>query len=191
MIVDAESRSRSDGYFCQGALPQPVADAEPPHAGVSPEPGFLAAGEAPGGADGLVAGRIEGQRAVEAAEHLLVAEGAARGLAVAQAAGGQPAHLRLEAGRPHAVDAGLDPPVEFRAVHLDAYLDRGAAALVAGHRRAERATGQLDDLKRAGGAPAGGGEGGGGRGGVGAPEPLVKRRRAARAELGLQPLAYR
>src|SRR5487761_537416 len=148
MIVDAESRSRSDAYFGQCAVPQPVADAEPPHAGVSPEPGFLAAGEAPGGAHGLVAGRIEGQRAVEAAEHLLVAEGAARGLAVAQAAGGQPAHLRLEAGRPHAVAAGLDPPVEFRAVHLDAELDRGPATVVARHRRAERAPGQLDDLKR-------------------------------------------
>src|ERR1700761_1503121 len=148
-VVDAESRTRSDVYFRQGAGPQVLARAQPQDARVSPEPRFLGAREAPRGAGGLVASLVQGQLAVEVAEHLLVTERAARGLAVAQAAGDQAPHLRLEAGCPHAVDAGLDPAVEFLAVHLDAELNRGAAAVVARHRGAERPARQFDDLEGA------------------------------------------
>src|ERR1700759_184659 len=187
-MIDAELRTRSGGYFGQCARPQPAVRVEPPDPWVTPEPGFLAAGEAPGGAHGLVAGLIPGQLAVEITEHLLVAERAARGLAVPQAAGGQLPDLRLAAGRPHAVDPGLDPAVEFRAVYLEAELDRGAATVVAGHRRAERAPGQLDDLKRADDPAAVAGQDHGGRGRVGGPEALIQRGRAVGRQLGFLPL---
>src|SRR6202008_3699036 len=91
--VDAELRTRSDDYFRQGAGPQIFAHAQPQDTRVSPEPRFLAAREAPCGADGLVAGLVQGQLAVEVAEHLLVAERAARGLGVAEAVRGQTPHL--------------------------------------------------------------------------------------------------
>src|SRR5579863_8926692 len=133
----------------EGTCRHALAGRQPADPRVAPEPGFLAARELTGGAHGLVARLIAGQRAVEEAEQLLVAEGAAGGLAVAQAARGQPPHLGLQAGRPHAVDAGLDPLVELSARQLDADLDRGAARVVAGHCRAERTPGQLDDLEGA------------------------------------------
>src|ERR1700722_2344411 len=114
-----ESRPRSDGYLGECASRQLVADRQPADSRVAPEPGFLAAGEPPGGADGLRAGLLTGQLAVKPAQQLLVAEGAAGRLAVTQAKPGQPPHLVFETRRPHAVHASLDAAVELRAGHLD------------------------------------------------------------------------
>ena len=122
-------------------------------------------------------------------EHLLVAKGAARGLAVAQAVRRQVAHLRLEASRPHAVDAGLDAAVKFRAVHLDTQLDRGAASVVAGHRGAEGAAGQFDDLKGADDAAAVAWQDVFCRHRVPGPQELMERAGALLGEFGLQTLA--
>src|SRR3984957_4198482 len=162
----------------EGEPRQALAGLQPGDPGVAPEPGFLAAGEAAGGAHGLVASLVAGQLPVEVPEHLLVAEGAARGLAVAEAARAQLSHLGREARRPHAVHAGLDPAVKLLARQLDAELDRGAASVVTGHRRAERTTGQLDDLKGAHDPAAVAGQDGGRRGGVRRGQARVERGRA-------------
>jgi hypothetical protein len=85
-----------------------AAGVEPGDAEVAAEPGFLAAGEALGGFYCFLAGFVQGELAVQVAEHLLVAEGAAGGLAVAEAGVDQVPDLGLEAGLPHGVDAGGD-----------------------------------------------------------------------------------
>ena len=53
-------------------------------------PGVLPAGEPPGAGHGLLEGLVLGELAVEERQHLLVAEGAVRGAALAQAVRGQP-----------------------------------------------------------------------------------------------------
>ena len=123
-----------------------------------------------GGRNGRAADRflprlVQRPLPVEVAQHLLVAERAARRLAVAQSARDQLAHLGLEAGRHMRVDPGLDAAVEFLARQREADLDGGVAAVVAGEGRAERAAGQLDDLQGAHdpAAVAGQDRGGGGR----------------------------
>jgi len=95
-------------------------------AGVTAEPGFLAPGEPAGGFDRFLARLVEGQLAGQVAEHLLVAEGAAGGLAVPQALVDQVLDLGFEARLPHGLDAGGDPLVEFRAGQGEAELDGGA-----------------------------------------------------------------
>src|SRR5687767_12007149 len=56
-----------------------VVMAEPVHARVSAEPGFLAAGEAPGGPDRLLEGALLGPLAREVPQYVRVAQGAAGG----------------------------------------------------------------------------------------------------------------
>src|SRR5947207_8057624 len=68
----------------KGTVQQVIACLGPVDARVAPEPGLLAAGEAAGRPDGLVPGLLKGPVAVKVAQHLLVAQGAAGGLAVAQ-----------------------------------------------------------------------------------------------------------
>jgi len=80
-------------------------------------------------------------------EHLLVAQGAAGGLAVSQSLLDEVLHLGLEARLPHAVDPGGDPLVEFGAGQGEADLDGGADLLVGGHAGGEGAAGQLDHLE--------------------------------------------
>jgi hypothetical protein len=120
------------------------------------------------------------------AEHLLVAQGAAGGLAVPQPGAGQVAHLGLEAGLPHAVDARGDPLVELGTGQGQAELDRGADLLVGGHGRGERAAGQLDHLQGAHDPAAVAGQDGGGRGGVKPVQPGVQHGGAQRGQLGLE-----
>src|SRR6202012_5868831 len=63
------------------------AGVEPANPGVTAEPGFLAAGEPPGGLHRLEPGFVEGPLPVQIAEQLLVAQGPAGGPAVTQALG--------------------------------------------------------------------------------------------------------
>src|SRR5581483_224220 len=58
---------------------------EPGDPGVAAEPGLLAAGEALGRLHGFLAGLVQRPVTVQITEHLLIAEGAAGGPAVAQA----------------------------------------------------------------------------------------------------------
>jgi hypothetical protein len=159
---------------------------EPADAGVAAEPGLLAAGEAAGGLDRLVAGLVRGQLAVQVAEHLLVAQGAAGGPAVPQPAADEVLHLGLEARLPHAVDPGGDPLVEFGAGQGEADLDGGADLLEGGHAGGERAAGQLDHLQGPDDPAAVAGQDGGGRGRVEPGQPGVQLGRAQLGELGLE-----
>jgi hypothetical protein len=120
------------------------------------------------------------------AEHLLVAEGPAGGLAVPQALVDQVLDLGLEAGLPHGLDAGGDALVEFGAGQGEAELDRGADLFVGGHGGGERAAGDLDHLEGAHDPAAVAGQDGGGRGGVEPGQPGVQCGRAQLGELGLE-----
>ena len=162
---------------------------EPADAGIAAEPGFLAAGEPPGRLDRLQAGFLQGPLPVQVAEQLLVAERAARGLAVAQALGGQAAHLGFQARLPHPVDAGGDPPVEFGPRQGEADLD-GRPVLEEGrHGRGERAPRDLDHLQGAHDPPPVAGQDRGRRDRVEPRQPGVQRGRADPAELLLEPSA--
>jgi hypothetical protein len=129
---------------------------------------------------------VEGELPVQVAEHLLVAQGAAGGLAVAQPGAGQVAHLGLEAGLPHAIDAGCNPLVELGAGQGEAELDGGADLFVGGHGRGERAAGQLDHLQGPHDPAAVAGQDGGGRGGVEPVQPGVQHGGAQPGQLGLE-----
>ena len=155
-------------------------------AGVAAEPGLLAAGEPPGGLDGFLARFVEGELAVQVAEHLLVPQRAAGGLAVPQAVADEFPHLGLEACLPHRLDAGGDPLVEFRTGQGEAELHRGTDLSVAGHGRGERAAGQLDHLEGAHDAAAVAGQDGYGRGRVERGQPGVQHRGAHLGKLGLE-----
>ena len=119
-------------------------------------------------------------------EHLLVAQGAAGGLAVPQSLLEEVRHLGLEARLPHAVDPGGDPLVEFGAGQGKADLDGGADLLVGGHAGGERAAGQLDHLKGPDNPAAVAGQDGRGRGRVEPGQPGVQLGRAQLGELGLE-----
>jgi len=153
---------------------------------VPAEPGFLASREPPGGPDGFLARFVKGELAVQVAEHLLVAQCAAGGLAVPQAVPGELPHLGLEACLPHRLDAGGDPLVEFRAGQGEAELDRWADLVVGGHGRGERAAGQLDHLEGAHDAAAVAGQDGYGRGRVKRGQPGVQHRGAHLGQLELE-----
>jgi hypothetical protein len=94
-------------FFASGSI-------EPVDTRVAAEPGFLAASETPGGLDRLCVGRRQGVLAVQVAEHLLVAERAAGGSALAQALADQAVHFGGQARLPHPVDPGGDPQVQVR-----------------------------------------------------------------------------
>src|SRR5579871_6513437 len=80
---------------------------QPGDARVAAEPRLLPAGETARGAHRFLPRLVQRALPVEVAQHLLVAERAARRLAVAQSlAIAQFAYLGLEAGRPHAVHPG-------------------------------------------------------------------------------------
>ena len=163
-----------------------AAGVEPGDARVAAEPGFLAAGEALGGLDRFFAGFVEGELAVQVAEHLLVAEGAAGGPAVAQASADQVPDLGLEAGPPHAVDPGGDALVEVRAGQGEADLDGRAGLLEGGHGGGEGLAGDLDDLERTHDAAAVGGQDRGGRGRVEGGQAGVQRGGAQAGKLVFQ-----
>src|ERR1700678_3545324 len=170
----------------QGAGRQVRPGGEPGDARVSPEPGFLAAGEAAGRPAGLLAGLLRGPLAVKRAKHLLIAEGARGGPALAQADGGQGARLRLEPGRPHPVDPRLDPQVEFGPVDAEPDLDGGAAGVVAGQGGAERTAGQLHHLERADDPAAVRWQDRGRRDRVDGLQALVEAERSVCCELGVE-----
>jgi hypothetical protein len=166
-----------------------AAGVEPGDARIAAEPGLLAAREALGRLDRFLARLLQGELAVQVAEHLLVAQGAAGGLAFAQARADQGAHLGLEAGLPHVVDPGGDALVEVGAGQGEADLDGGMVRtrrLEGGHGGGERAAGDLDDLKGAHDAPAVGGQDRGGRGRVEGGQARVQRGRAEAGELVFQ-----
>jgi hypothetical protein len=163
-----------------------VAGVEPVDAGVAAEPGLLAASKPPGSFDRFLACLLQGELAVQVAEHLLVAEGAAGGFAVPQALLDQVLDLGFEARLPHGLDAGGDPLVEFRAGQGEAELDGGADLLVGGHGGGERAAGQFDHLEGPHDPAAVAGQDGGGRGGVERGQPGVQRGGAQLGELGLE-----
>jgi hypothetical protein len=166
-----------------------VAGVEPADARVAAEPGLLAAGEALGGLYRLLARLVQGQLAVQVAEHLLVAEGAAGGSAFAQARAGQGAHPGLEAEPPHTVDPGGDALVEAGAGQGEADLDGRMGrirTLEGGHGGGERAAGDLDDLEGPHDAAPVGGQDRGGRGRVEGGQAGVQRGRADARELVLQ-----
>ena len=123
------------------------------------------------------------------AQQLLVADGAAGRRAVAQAGPGQRAHLGVQAGLPHGLDAGRDALVELGPGHGEADLGRGADLLVGGHGGGERAAGQLDDLERTHDPAAVAGQDRGGRGRVERGQPLVQGGRSDLGELGLKAIA--
>ena len=119
-------------------------------------------------------------------QHLLVAQGAAGGLAVSQSLLDEVRHLGLEARLPHAVDPGGDPLVECGAGQGEADLDGGADLLVGGHAGGERAAGQLDHLEGPDNPAAVAGQDGRGRGRVEPGQPGVQLGRAQLGELGLE-----
>jgi hypothetical protein len=114
-------------------------------------------------------------------EHLLVAEGAAGGLAVPQPGVDEVLHLGYEACLPHGLDARGDALVELRAGQGEAELDGGADLFVGRHDGGERAAGELDHLEGAHDPAAVAGQDGGGRGGVERGQPGVQ---CGRAHLG-------
>jgi hypothetical protein len=124
-------------------------------------------------------------------EHLLVAQGAAGGLAVPQSLLEEVRHLGLEARLPHAVDPGGDPLVEFGAgqgeADLDSLLIRTDLLVgIGGHAGGERAAGQLDHLEGPDDPPAVAGQDGRGRGRVEPGQPGVQLGRAQIGELALE-----
>jgi hypothetical protein len=112
---------------------------EPVNTGVAAEPGFLAASETPGGLDRLRVGRRQGVLAVQVAEHLLVAERATGGSALAQALADQAVHFGGQARLPHPVDPGGDPQVQVGPGQRQSELDRRADLLIVRQGGAERA----------------------------------------------------
>jgi len=162
---------------------------EPVDAGVAAEPGLLAAGEALGGPDRLRAGLVQGELAVQVAEHLGVAEGPAGRLALAQADGGQAADLGLESGLPHAIDTGRDPLVQVRAGQREADLDRRASLAIGRHGGGKGAAGDLDHLQGTHDAAAVAGQDRVGRGRVERSQPGVQRGRAGPVQLVFEPVA--
>src|SRR5205823_3964168 len=163
-----------------------LAGVEPADPGVTAEPGFLAAGEPPGGLDRLQPGFVQGPLPVQVAEQLLVAQGPAGGPALAQALGGQAPHLGFQARLPHPADAGGDPLVEFGPRQGEADLD-GRAVLGEGwHGRGERAPRYLDHLQGAHDPAPVAGQDRGRRGRVEAGQPGVQSGRADVGELLLE-----
>ena len=96
----------------------------------------------------------------------------------------QPADLVDEALRHHPVHPQLDPLVQVGAVEaeVDGVVDR----VEAGHRRGERAAGDLDDLERPHDAPAVGRQDRRGGGRVELGQPGVQGRRASLVEFGVE-----
>ena len=160
-LTNRTLRSCSPDASATGQRPPPLVSArpagrapvggQPDDPGVPAEPGVLAAGEPPGGPDGLARGpRPRVHSAVEEPEHLRVAERPARGPPVAQAGAAQrrgprpqarPRHIRSTRAAIRAVELGARSPVQ---ADLDARRRRG---VVAGQRGGERPAGQLDDLE--------------------------------------------
>ena len=173
----------------QGTCRHALAGRQPADPRVAPEPGFLAAGEADGW-------RARSRRAPDRWSARRRGSGAAAG----SRGRGWRSCRRAGRARPAAAPRPPGPPPtcgrrgtrssgKLSARQLDADLDRGAARVVAGHRRAERTPGQLDDLEGAHDPATVAWQDGGRRDGVRRGQPRVERRRAGVGQLGLQPLA--
>src|SRR6478736_6412416 len=129
---------------------------EPLDAGVGPEPRLLPAGVAAIRLSRVAARRGLVEGAVDDGDGLAVADGPTRGDTVAQTHGEEGLGLATQPRLPHALDTPLDAFREDVTVDAEAQDNCRRDELTRGHRRTERAAGELDDLE----APAHGGVGG-------------------------------
>ena len=118
-------------------------------AGVGAEPRLLPSDEAAGPQGGVGDRLVDRRRAVDDRQRLRVADRPARGPPLPQAEVDQRARLVDEPGVEHRAGPALDALVEELAVEPEPDDDGRADELAGRHRRAERTTGEGDDLEGA------------------------------------------
>src|SRR6478609_3314999 len=163
---------------------------EPLDAGVGPEPRLLPAGVAASRLSRVAARRGLVEGAVDDGDGLAVADGPTRGDTVAQTYGEEGLGLATQPRLPHALDTPLDAFHEDVTVDAEAQDNCRRDELTRGHRRTERAAGELDDLEGPDHPSAVAGQDSGGSPWVESEQPRVHRVTTDHLGLGLEAPAH-